>query len=337
MPRLALLGKVVAVLLAPVLVPSAVGGIAAPPPPRPEPVIASPLDGGLPVAFEAGRDGVELVEVLSLGSAHPGFGGLSGLWVEPGRFLAVSDRGLLWQARLDLAEDGASFALSDWRAHRVLLPGERRGRALDIEDITAWENGRYVLSTEQTTRLIEVEDSADGAFATRPLLPVPPPLDSVSTNAGIESLAALADGRLFAILERPAANPDEHNAAAFTPGQPHRRFTYRSRPGFVPTGAARLGDEIYVVERSFSLTGGLRAVVTCFPAAILDGVANQVIEPELLARFDARPIGANFEGIAAMPAEDGGVDLYLVSDDNFMALLPTLLVRLRLPPWPPEG
>jgi hypothetical protein len=106
-------------------------------------------------------------------------------------------------------------------------------------------------------------------------------------------------------------------------------LTYAASRGFVPTGADRLDDTIYVVERSFSLLGFKTRIIT-LPAAAVRPAAHLVGQP--LAELRPPLVGENFEGIAVRRAPDGRVLLYLVSDDNFIALQRTLLLQFSLPP-----
>jgi hypothetical protein len=115
-------------------------------------------------------------------------------------------------------------------------------------------------------------------------------------------------------------------------------LTYAPVAGFAPTGADRLDDTIYVLERRVTLTGLLARVVALdageiAPGARLAGRELGVLGPPALSD--------NFEGIAARRGPDGGVLLYLVADDNFMPLLRTLLLQFAvrpgtLPPLPVE-
>ena len=105
-------------------------------------------------------------------------------------------------------------------------------------------------------------------------------------------------------------------------------LAYAPTAGFAPTGADRLDDTIYVLERRFSLLEGLAARVVALRCG-----AGQTRRPSRRprARRPAPPaISENFEGIAARRAPDGGVLLYLLSDDNFIPLLRSLLLQFSV-------
>ncbi len=106
-------------------------------------------------------------------------------------------------------------------------------------------------------------------------------------------------------------------------------LSYAVGRGFVPTGADRLDDTIYVVERSFSLLGGFTSRIVTLPATAVRPGARLV--GRALAELHPPLVGENFEGIAARRGADGRVLLYLVSDDNFFALQRTLLLQFSLP------
>jgi hypothetical protein len=160
-------------------------------------------------------------------------------------------------------------------------------------------------------------------------VPVPAEL-AAPHNHGIEALVGLEDGALLAIAER-VRRPDGDLAAWLIRDDRIAPLAYAPAPGFAPTGADRLDDTIYVLERRLSL-GGLFARVVALDA--------QEVQPG--ARLAGRELGVlgppaisdNFEGIAARRAPDGGVLLYLLADDNFMPLFRTVLLQFAVRPEP---
>jgi hypothetical protein len=114
------------------------------------------------------------------------------------------------------------------------------------------------------------------------------------------------------------------------PGADGRVLLYLiSDDNFVPTGADRLGQEIYAVERRFALVdGGFVARVLVFDAAQVGAGAR--VQGRELARLAWPALQENFEGIAVRPGADGRVLLYLISDDNFLPIQRTLLLQFSL-------
>jgi hypothetical protein len=268
------------------------------------------------LAFRAGF-------VLTSGDAR--FGGLSGLWVAPGggRLIAASDRGTLWLATLEHAADGTLVGLAGWRPIEPgAAPGDLRER--DAEALAVADDA-LVIAYEGAHRLRRVLLEAPELRAAA--LPTPAPL-AEPHNVGIEALVALADGALLAIAEG-VRSPSGDHAAWLIEGDRIASLAYAPAAGFAPTGADRLDDTIFVLERRVSLFGGLAARVVMLDAAAvapgtrLVGRELGVLQPPALSE--------NFEGIAARRAPDGGVLLYLVSDDNFTVLFRSLLLQFEVP------
>lgn len=269
---------------------------------------------------------LELRTALVLASADPGFGGLSGLWIAPdGKgLIAASDGGTLWLAALAHTADGTLVGATDWRpVEPGRVAGDPVGGKQDAEAL-AEVGGELVIAYEDVHRLRRVPLAAPGAPATA--VPTPAEL-SAPHNTGIEALVELEDGALLAFSEgvRDAAG----DLMAWRIGvEGTARLGYATTGGFVPTGAARLDDMIYVVERRFSLFGGFGTRIMALDAAAV--VKGARLIGHELGTIQSAQINDNFEGIAARRGPDGGVLLYLVSDDNFTPLLRTVLVQLSL-------
>jgi hypothetical protein len=287
-----------------------------------------------PVALHSERDEVrevgqlEFLAGFALASRDPRFGGLSALAVaeDGASLLAASDRGSLWIARLEHGADGTFEGFADWRA---LAPGRRPGdpvhpRDQDAEAVAVDPEGRLVIAYEGTHRLRRFP--ADDPAAVPEALPLPTALARRS-NTGIEALADLEDGRLLALSE---GMPDGQGDILgwIIDDDDALDLSWARTGGFVPTGADRLDDVIYVVERRFSVLGGFAARIVrlatadVVPGARLDGEEVALLRPPLLVD--------NFEGIAARRGPDGRTLLYLISDDNFTVLQRTLLLQFAL-------
>jgi hypothetical protein len=286
-------------------------------------VTARPLPRAEGIAPGARLGELALVAALELGSRHPRFGGLSGLLVEGARLTAVSDRGSLWEATLRHDGRGTLVGLEGWSVRQLGRPG-----ADDLEDLTRLPDGRRLAVVESPPRLLAVDGGEvpearafARVFADLPL------------NEGVEALATLADGSLLAIAEAETGGPGAHRAAVLK-GDDVVRLTWRAPPGFRPTAADRLGPWLLVLERRLSLLGGLEARIVALDLTQAALVAGAELEGRELARLGAGSIAENFEGLAATEGTAGAIDLYLVSDDNFLPLQRTLLLQLR---WRPRG
>ena len=282
-----------------------------------------PLGSGEPPDFGQ----LEFRAGFVLMSGDGRFGGLSGLWLAPdgGRLIAASDRGTLWRADLRHAENGTLIGFAGWRAVEPgSAPGdppERNAEALAVvgDDL--------VIAYEGAHRLRRVARDAPAS----PAATLPTPALGEPHNFGMEALAALADGSLLAIAEG-VRTPTGDRAAWLIQGDRTASLAYVPAAGFAPTGADRLDDAVYVLERRLSLFGGLAARIAMLDAAAI-GPGARLVGREV-AVLGPPAISENFEGIAVRRSRDGGVLIYLLSDDNYSALLRTLLLQFARRPGP---
>lgn len=274
------------------------------------------------------RGGLQLI-MRDDNSEHD-FGGLSGLEIlEDNRFLAVSDYGDWIEARLVLDESGALVGFADPRGARqrdehgdVFINKE----ASDAEGLTQLPDGRFAVSYEQTQSIRVFDLNRDGPFGASRAGPRPEGAPALPGNVGLEALASTAEGELVIGAEGGSTETTPLWLAPLDAQAPVPAIAqYKPEHGFSLTSLDRLPNGDFVaLERFFSPVIGPRARITRFSAAALR--AGGVIEPEELARL-APPFPIDhFEGIAATRAPDGGVRLYVLSDDNFSARQRTLLL-----------
>lgn len=267
---------------------------------------------------------------FDLMSEHRRFGGFSDLVVSADGRIAtlISDRGG-W-AELSLARD-ATGALTQVSAQRIgpladLAGAPVRAPMDDAEGLARLRDGSLAVSFEQRHR-IWIYPPGETPFARRPrILAAPPGIEAAPRNGALESLAALADGRLVTIAE-DLVQARAH-AAWIYDGRAWARAGYRAEDGFQPSGACALPNgDLLVLERAVGFLRGWRARIVRVPAdAIRVGAVWSGAE---LARLDARHAIDNYEGIAAV--ELGGETLiHLISDDNFLRWQRTLLVCFAL-------
>jgi hypothetical protein len=314
--------KRLAVLLASV----ALGGCLADTAARGDPEVRSrePELGATPRAMGA----LELESALVLSSSDPEFGGLSGLWLSPDgvRLIAASDRGALWTATLTYDEQSQLSGAAGWRA---VTPGWGPADPADESDAESLADdggGGLVIAYEGEHRLRRLPF---GELDAEPSIVPAPELPEGLENNGIEALVGLPDRSLLALSE---GMPDRDGdfTAWLLRGERIEELGYVPSGDFVPTGADRLDDVVFVVERQLSLLGGFVSRIVAFPAAeAAPGARLRGVE---LGRVQRPLIGENFEGIAARRAPDGQIFLYLISDDNFILLQQTILLQLAIDP-----
>jgi hypothetical protein len=261
----------------------------------------------------------------------PRFGGFSDLLLGPdGKSVtAVSDEGRWLTARLayDAAGDlkgvteARMGALRDPRG--LLLSGKS---AQDAEALTRLPDGSLLVAYERDHRLRRF---AEGGLSGVPAAVAPPPdLAAADSNAGLEALLALPDGRLLAFTEGQKRGETFAVYLRDAAGQ-WRTLALRPTGLFVPTGAALLpGGDVLLLERRFTILGGLGArlsrlpLASIRPGAVLEGAEIAELRPPLTLD--------NFEGVAVHRTGDGATRITLLSDDNFAAWQRTLIVQFEL-------
>ena len=302
------------------------------PPEGREVVVHTRLYSEAPEGVLAGLgDGIQLEAIFALRSSYKSFGGLSGLWLAPDgeRLVAVSDIGQRWQARMQHDETGRLTGLGGWSvADLVRRPEEGDGtRWIDAESLSGDGRGGLVVAYEGRHRLRRW--ALDSLDAIPEPMRLPHGLGRPS-NSGIEALTDLEGGRLFAVGEKVGAWGGEGLMGWVIDEISAEDLIYIPGEGLSPTGADRLDDRVYVVERGFSLLGGFRSRIVSLASDAIRPDAR--IEGAELAAFRWGSLGENFEGISARRGPDGRVFLYLLADDNFSFLQDTLLVQFSLSP-----
>ncbi|MBS0489738.1 esterase-like activity of phytase family protein [Phenylobacterium sp.] len=258
---------------------------------------------------------------LALSSADTArFHGLSDMAIRNGVDLtAVSDEGDLLKARLMFDKTGRLVGLEGARISA--LPG-LDGKPLqgklesDSEGMALLANGDMLISFEQRHRIWLYP--ADGS----PPREAPAPDASFPANGGMEALGPAPD-----------LGPDVYLAGGEESGQ---TWTCRLSAGCTPGPVIAKPPEFGLVAltrlpqgrtawllRAWDPVRGNRVILT-----VQDAQGAEVGRLDL-----ARPLTIdNFEAVAAVPAKDGAVRFYLLSDDNFQSSQRTLLLAFD---WTP--
>lgn len=269
---------------------------------------------------------------LEISSSDKRFGGYSGLVVEAhGRgIIAVSDRGHWLTARLGYDRKGNLAGIDNVRVSslRDLAGKPLRGKSrADAESLARTDSG-IAVGFERRHRIVFY--SAAHGQAVRQIR-APEALSKrglLLKNQGIEALAPLPGGRFLALAEGP------DGAYAFWPGwivdaNGWRRLTYTRTNPFRPTDAAALpSGDILVLERRFSLIGGIASRLSVIPRRSIKPGAT--LAGKEVARLRPPLIVENFEGVAARRDGTGRTLIYLISDDNFNIIQRTLLLMFEL-------
>lgn len=261
--------------------------------------------------------------VWRVSSPHFWFGSYSALAVPgDGTLLAGSDRG--WTLRFSPPEavprapEFAPFAPPGKR-----WPMDLEAFALDQESGTLWAAFEY--------RNAILRRRPDGTITGSR----PPAMRRWSANGGPESMARLGDGRFIVLAEDQRAG---RHAGLLFPADPVSRarpiaFDFDALGGYVPVDMAALPDgRVLLLLRKvhWSLPPRFTArLAIADPRAIR---AGQRWSAQILATLKPPFPVDNLEGIAVEPRPDGALTVWLISDDNRMAIQRTLLAKLR---WMP--
>jgi hypothetical protein len=296
-----------------------------PPPPASDrqAVTVTPL-----VGMGAKLGPLELAGAWQLRSAHRHFGSYSALVVlDDGTLLAASDRGRMVRFA---PPGGARFpARLDFFAGR----DEPDKRKVDLEALTRDQASGRIWAAYEITNRIERFDRALRSATTVS----PEAMAGWRSRFGAEAMVRLDDGRFIVLAEGSARWFGAAMPGLLFPSDPVAgaapvAFSFVAPGDFRPVDLAQLPDgRVLILLRRVDLgfppafSGKL---VRADPATIR---AGKPWRAELVADL-APPLPTdNYEGLAVEPDGRGGAVLWLISDDNQMALQRTLLLKLI---WP---
>ena len=251
-------------------------------------------------------------------------GGFSALWVSPdcATLITISDysQALPWgqsitrsgwfQARIAYAGAGVLVGLTELGSGQVVgTNGETIPGAIEA---MAWDGRGFLISFDDRAEIYHYAGATpDGALLSQvPEIAFQGP-DIAQGNRGLESLAVLTDGRVFALWEKP----DGAGVATAWLMDPNALDSVAYRAALNPGGATTLADgSVVVVERDFlGRQLGTRVRLVRLSHADLQSAAA-VIDGTVL--YDATsPRLDNFEGVAACRKGEREF-LFAISDNN---------------------
>ncbi|MFB9266710.1 esterase-like activity of phytase family protein [Bradyrhizobium erythrophlei] len=273
---------------------------------------------------------------LILTSSFSGFGGLSGLRLDPKgeRFIAISDKGSWFTGRI-VYRGREMVGLDDVEAAPLLGPDGKpiitRGW-YDSESLAL--DGSFVyVGLERVNQVLRYDFSKGFTRAPGEVVPLPPAARKLPSNKGLEALVFVPKGlplagTLIAMSERgldAAGNLIAFLVGGKTPGQ----FGIRRTENFDISDAVLLpSGDLLILERKFSWIGGIGirirrlALSQIAPGAVVDGPS--IFNADLSNEID------NMEGIDAHVKPEGDTVLTMVSDDNFSLIQRNLLLQFTL-------
>lgn len=302
-------------------------------------IIASPSH---PALWGSNFGALKLRTVLILTSSDEDFGGWSGLSVDPnGALLALSDRASLLRGKLDMDAHGAPIGVTDSFIGVLRDEGGDSAPRLssDAEGLARLPGGRYVVSFENPARIGLYDFAAEGSRAPLRLGPPLAKITKLGLHHQLESVAALADGSILVGSER-GFNRDDHavlwrvlsTETSITGAiEPWTKLKLPKNLSLTDLAAAPDGS-VFVLFRQFMPYVSARAQIWRYAFIEKDGQAHA--EGQMLASFEAPFPIDNYEGLAVTPKPEGGLRLYVISDDNFRKRQRTILAVFDLDETP---
>ncbi len=273
---------------------------------------------------------------MALTSRFPGFGGLSGLRLDPKgeRFISFSDKGSWFTG--GIVYNGREMSgLADVEAAPMLGPdGEPiTTRGWFDSELIALDGSFVYIGLERVNQVLRFDFSKGFTRSRGEVVPLPPAASRLPFNKGLEALVFVPKGMplagtLIAISERGL--DARGNLIAFLVGGPSPgQFSVRRTEKFDVSDAVLLpSGDLLVLERKFSLVSGVGirirriALASVAPGEVVDGPA--IFNADLGDEID------NMEGIDAHVTPEGDTVLTMISDDNFSMIQRTLLLQFTL-------
>jgi hypothetical protein len=282
-----------------------------------------PLDPSDPARRDIGR--LHFLAGWTLDSGDERFGGLSGMHVEAGEVIAISDVGILTRFPMP----GAAGTLPVRFDPLIEGPGPRSQRSSrDSEGLLA-DRDHFWVSFERRHMVWRY----DRATLRAETAARPEPMRRWRGNSGAEALVRLADGRFLVLAEGRDDGAEYSDAVLFAgdpadPATPAVRLRYRRSDGFRPTDAALLPDgRILILSRRFAWLRLSARLMVADPAGLR---AGSTIEGREVATLEA-PLNVDNMEALAVTVENGRTIVWIASDDDFMAIVRrTLLLKFEL-------
>lgn len=290
-----------------------------------------PLD--LPrLPHRLGNGQLTLIDAWELDSDNSDFGGFSALHaMGQGRMLALSDAAVL--AGFTIASGGV--VKDSFVAPLPIRKGERTSKKeLDSESLAHDPvTGRFWVGFEQRHRIRRYAP----AFARAEATGTPAIMAEWPDNGGAEAMLRRADGSFVVFSESRTIRPGLTAGVIFASDPAERvpkgsragkSFAYRPPAGYRITDVAQLPDgRLIALHRRFNYVKGVSATIGLIDSDAI--VPGALVTPRIIATL-APPFPVdNMEGIA-VDRERGRTIIWLISDDNFLAVQRTLLLKFVL-------
>lgn len=268
-----------------------------------------------------------LVGGWELFSDNSDFGGFSALHaMGNGRLLALSDAAIL--AGFTITKRGQ--AGNSFIAPLPVRKGERSTkRDQDSESLTFDPvSGRYWAGFEQLHRIRRYAPGFARAEATGK----PRAMQDWPENGGAEAIVRLRDGRFLVFAESQSIRPGMTIGLIFRtdPAEPAAKaatFAYQPPKGYRITDVAQLPDgRLVALHRRFNFAEGVSAKIGVIDTQRVR--PGEQVQPKVIATLKPPFPVDNMEGIA-VDRERGRTILWVISDDNYISLQRSLLLKFE--------
>ena len=276
-------------------------------------VTATPVPINDP-ALEAGTGRLVYAGGVQIASDFNRLHGLSDLKFDDAeRFWSITDEGLLVRGRVQLDDGGRLVGVEGVEVRPLMDPD---GQPLipkylaDAEGLALMPNGEILVSFERLHRVWRY-DRAGGWLGERVIPDFP-----FTENEGMEGIAWAADDAFWAAGEdgglwwcEPEACTLHDDLSDQRPGDTDLRLTSLTQTMPGERWRYELRRAYIAASNTNIISIAHREAAPCPDRCIRGG--------EIPTTFTAPATVDNFEGIAAVRRPDGGVRLYILSDDNF--------------------
>ncbi|WP_051356979.1 esterase-like activity of phytase family protein [Azorhizobium doebereinerae] len=271
---------------------------------------------------------------LTLTSTFSGFGGISAFTLDAAgaEFLAVTDASVFLRGRLKSdgdrpvgLTDVTAAALRDDKGGLLATQGRE-----DSESIAVSPGGIYV--GLETVNEIWLYPAPNPLGRPGKRVEIPPEVQRLRRNTGLESLVYVPDGALAGTLigigEEGATDRDD--LPGFLVGGPAPGIFTIAKSGLFDATDAALGPggTLFLLERHYAVSTGVSMQIRRF--ALADVKPGARLAGEVLFTGDMAYEVDNMEGLAVTRNAAGETLLTVISDDNFSPLQRTILLRFAV-------
>ncbi|ESZ67532.1 signal peptide protein [Mesorhizobium sp. L103C119B0] len=280
---------------------------------------------------------LEFVGGLEMNSTTRDFGALSAFrFVKPGSdFIGVADTGFWFFGSITHDADKRPSGIQNFRMQQMV---DEKGRPIDRKwevdaEGLAVKDGIATVGFERDHRVAQFKIDPSNMTAPFKQLNFLIPARELRQNRGFETVthtnpSGQHEGGLVVVSEKSLDKAGNIYAAIIE--GPHKGvFTVKRNGDFDITDGAFLPDgDLLLLERSFSMAGGVRMRLRCIygesveKGAVADGPV--LMEADMGYQID------NMEGLDVWTRDDGALMVSLISDDNHSILQRNLYLEFIL-------